>query len=196
MNTLFTIGHSNHSIEKFLNILSMHSIEAVCDVRSSPYSSYNQHFNREILEKTLKNNDIAYVYLGDALGPSSDDPACCIDGKVQYSLLAKTEIFQNGIDRLRKGLEKYRIAMMCSEKDPVNCHRMILVCRNLPEGIQVKHIMEDGTIENNSKSEIRLAKSLEKKLPMDLVDTREDIIQKAYDVQGEKIAYTPESKDN
>ena len=86
--------------------------------------------------------------------------------------------------------------MMCSEKDPVNCHRMKLVCRNLPEGIQVKHIMEDGIIENNNKSEIRLAKSLEKKLPIEMVDTREDIIQKAYDLQGEKIAYTPPSKDN
>ena len=131
MSELYTIGHSNHSTEKFIELLLKHEITAVCDVRSQPYSKFNPQFNRENIQKELKQSNIAYVFLGRELGPRSDDPACYIDGKVQYHLLAATDLFQQGLKRLLKGILSHRIAMMCAEKDPVMCHRMILVCRYL-----------------------------------------------------------------
>ncbi len=189
MNDLFTIGHSTHTTEKFVELLSMHGITAVCDVRSSPYSKYNPQFNRETLQKELKAHGMAYVFLGDHLGPRSDDPECYTDGKVQYDQLAEKSRFRQGLDRVRKGMASYRVALMCSEKDPLTCHRMILVCRHLrADEIDIWHILEDGRVENNRDSEKRLMDHL--KIPQaELFDTEEDLIQRAYNKQGERIAY-------
>jgi len=195
MDKLFTVGHSNHEIERFLDLLEMNSITAICDVRSSPYSRYNPHFNRELLRAALKKRNIAYVFLGNELGPRSDDPACYVDGKVQYSRLAATENFRGGIERLRAGVKKYRVAMMCAEKDPIGCHRMILVCRALrKEPFEIQHILEDGSLEDLHRSEQRLL--LELKLPqLRLFENPEDLIQRAYDTQGERIAFVREDEN-
>jgi len=187
---LYTIGHSIHTIEKFIELLLMHSINTVCDVRSSPYSKFNPQFNRELLKDELIKNNISYVFLGKELGPRSDDINCYKDGKVQYAKLAKTDIFNQGLNRLKEGMKKYQIALMCSEKDPAECHRTILICRYLKsEQIEIKHILEDGSIELNNELENRIIRKLRKKLPIELLDTKEDVIQRAYDLQGERIAY-------
>lgn len=190
MHEIYTIGHSTHSSERFAELLSAHSITAVCDVRSSPYSKFNPQFNRETIREELKNHGISYVFIGKELGPRSDDPACYANGKVQYSRLAKTDLFSQGLDRLKNGMKSYRIALMCSEKDPVTCHRMILICRSLrSHETEIRHILEDGTLENNSDSEKRLMQIL--KIPQaELFDSEEDLIQRAYDKQSEKIAHT------
>src|SRR3989304_3669807 len=83
---LYTIGHSTHSIEEFVKLLTMHSITAVCDVRSTPYSQFTPQFNRELLQKELKIHNISYVFLGEELGARSDNPSCYVNGKVQYGL--------------------------------------------------------------------------------------------------------------
>ena len=98
---LYTIGHSTHTIEKFIELLLMHSISTVCDVRSSPYSKFNPQFNRELLKEELSKENIAYVFLGKELGPRSDDFDCYKNGKVQYAELAKKEIFHQGLGRLK-----------------------------------------------------------------------------------------------
>lgn len=195
MNKIYTIGHSIHTTERFLELLAMHSITVVCDVRSSPYSSYNPQFNRENLIKDLKAKRIAYVYLGKELGPRSDDPDCYAENRVQYDLIAGTQLFQQGLDRLREGMKKYRIALMCAEKDPVTCHRTILVCRHLrTEDIEILHILEDGSLENNRDSEKRLMRLL--KMPeTTLFETPEELLEKTYDLQGRKIAYTVNPED-
>jgi uncharacterized protein (DUF488 family) len=195
MSELFTIGHSNHATENFIGLLSKHDITAVCDVRSQPYSKFNPQFNRENIQRDLKQSNIAYVFLGRELGPRSDDPACYIDGQVQYHLLAATELFQAGLDRLLKGMQFYRIAMMCAEKDPIMCHRMILVCRHLRKKVdEIRHIMEDGSLEALAASEDRLLKHL--KIPaLQLFDSTEDLILRAYDIQGEKIAYSSQTNN-
>lgn len=189
MNKLYTIGHSNHSIEQFIELLRMHGITAVGDVRSSPYSRFNPQFNRENLQKALREAGIAYVFLGKELGPRSEDPSCYLEGKVQYDRLAGTDAFKRGIERLDIGMKTYRIALMCAEKDPITCHRMILVCRALrSEPVEIGHILEDGTIESLGESELRLLRAL--KMPqLRLFDRVEDLIQRAYDTQGSKIAY-------
>jgi len=191
MKTIYTIGHSTHTTEAFLRLLNLHAITAVGDVRSSPYSRFNPQFNRETLQKELKACRIAYVYLGDCLGPRVDDPACCINGKAEYHLIAETDQFAQGISRLKKGMTGHTIALMCSEKDPVSCHRMILVCRHLKNNdLQILHILEDGSLETNDAAEKRLMKLL--KIPeLDLFAGPDELIAQAYDVQGEKIAYRP-----
>lgn len=191
---LYTIGHSNHTLERFLELLVAHSITAVGDVRSSPYSRYNPQYNRETLQEELNKNGIQYVFLGKELGPRSNDPACYVNGKVQYHLLAMSTLFKEGIQRLNKGMESFRIALMCAEKDPITCHRAILICRHLrDEGISIQHILEDGSIEDNEDSIARMMKLL-KIQDTNLFKGKEEIIQDAYNLQGEKIAYELEDE--
>lgn len=191
---LYTIGHSNHTLERFMELLAAHSITAVGDVRSSPYSRYNPQYNRETLQEELNKNGIQYVFLGKELGPRSNDPACYVNGKVQYHLLAMSELFKEGIQRLNKGMESFRIALMCAEKDPITCHRAILICRHLRgEGISIQHILEDGSIEDNEDSIARMMKLL-KIQDTNLFKGKEEIIQDAYNLQGEKIAYELEDE--
>jgi uncharacterized protein (DUF488 family) len=191
MKTIYTIGHSTHTTEEFIRLLNLHAITAVGDVRSSPYSRFNPQFNRETLQKELKACKIAYVYLGDCLGPRSDDPACYINGKAEYNLIAETDQFAQGISRLKKGMIDHTIALMCSEKDPVSCHRMILVCRHLKgNDLQILHILQDGSLETNEAAEKRLMKLL--KIPeLDLFAGKDELIAQAYEAQGGKIAYCP-----
>ena len=192
MLELFTIGHSIHSIERFVELLKMHGVTALCDVRSSPYSRFTPQFNSESLKEEVVRHHILYLYLGAELGPRSSDPTCYENGKVQYNRLAGTDLFQQGLGRLRKGMATYRIALMCAEKDPLTCHRMLLICRNLRgDDIVIRHILEDGALEDNRDTEKRLMKLL-KIDPADLFSTEADQIQRAYDLQGEKVAYTLE----
>ncbi|HBJ76175.1 MAG TPA: DUF488 domain-containing protein [Syntrophaceae bacterium] len=192
MKELFTIGHSVHTMERFMAMLKEHNIDTLCDVRSSPYSRFTPQFNRESLKEDLAKHRILYLYLGAELGPRSTDPDCYENGKVQYRRLAEKDIFQMGLSRLRKGMVTYRIALLCAEKDPLTCHRMILICRNLRgEDILIRHILEDGSLEDNRDTEQRLMKLL-KIDPADLFSSEEEQIQRAYDLQAEKVAYTLE----
>jgi len=190
MNELYTIGHSTHTTEAFITLLKQHGITAVCDVRSSPYSRYNPQFNRETLREELQNKEIAYVFLGKELGPRSDDPSCYQDGKVRYDLIAATERFQKGLNRVSEGVKDYRVTLLCSEKDPITCHRMNLVCRHLRDDFDIRHIMEDGNVEENRDAEKRLMRLM--KVTPELFDSGpDDAILRAYAKQSEKIAYTP-----
>lgn len=195
-NTIYTVGHSTHTIEYFVELLKRHGISAVCDVRSAPYSRLNPQFNREDLREDLKANGIAYVFLGKELGARSNDPSCYRNGKVQYDLLAQTPSFQEGIQRLLNGANEYRIALMCAEKDPLDCHRTILVARNLIElGVEIRHILADGRIESREESEERLLRSLN--MPTeDFFLSRDDLVRDAYRKQGEAIAYSIETGSN
>jgi uncharacterized protein (DUF488 family) len=193
MNELYTIGHSTHAIERFIELIRMHRINAVCDVRSSPYSRYNPQFNRENLQPELKRHGIAYVFLGKELGPRSNDPGCYEDGKVCYDRLAQTHLFQEGLKRVRQGMASYRVALMCSEKDPATCHRTILVCRHLRDKeTRIRHILEDGSLEENGVTMRRVMDLL--KLPeKDLFTSPEEMVERAYDMQGDRIAYVQEN---
>jgi uncharacterized protein (DUF488 family) len=194
MDTLFTIGHSTHTTEEFIELLKKHKITALCDVRSSPYSRHNPQFNRETFQNDLKKHGIAYVYLGKELGPRSNDPQCYEEGKAVYEKIARTEAFQQGIARLKQGIRSYTVAIMCAEKDPITCHRMILICRQLRnEPIEINHILEDGTLETNQEAQMRLKGCL--KIPaIDLFRSEEELTEDAYNLQSQKIAYTMEEK--
>lgn len=195
MYQIYTIGHSNHEMDTFIGLLKQHQITAVCDVRSAPYSKYTPQFNYDPLRTRLKTEGIEYVYLGKELGPRSEDHECYINEKVQYRLLAQTKSFKEGIARVKKGVKNYKLALMCAEKDPAVCHRTILVCRHLRrEEYKISHILEDGTIEENRYTEQRLMKML--KIPeQTLFEKPDELIERAYDEQGDRIAYTKENED-
>ena len=188
---VYTIGHSNHPPERFIALLEQHGITALADVRSQPYSRMYPQFNRENLKRLLAPHGIAYVFLGRELGARSDDPSCYSNGKVRYDRLAQTGLFHQGIDRVLEGAKTHRLALMCAEKEPLECHRFILVSRELAaRGAEVLHIVEYGAIESHADALVRLRNRL--KLPeYDLFRTPEEIIDEAYCLQGERIAYQP-----
>ena len=188
---LFTIGHSRHSFPQFLDLLKKHQISAVCDVRSTPYSRLHPHFNREQLRQELKRLDIAYVFLGKELGGRSSDSSCFdAEGRVQYERIAEKDEFLQGLERVSEGAKTHRIALMCVEKDPLTCHRTILVCRHLRrEGdLSILHILEDGQTESHEESEMRLLR-LARMEQGDLFKSFQEQLEEAYDYQGRRIAY-------
>lgn len=191
--TVYTVGHSTHPVERFVQLLRRNEITAIADVRSQPYSRMNPQFNRDALRGTLKEAGIAYVFLGRELGARSSDDSCYVNGKVQYDRLAGTTLFCEGLDRVEQGLAKHRIALMCAEKDPLTCHRSILVCRHLvARDIGVSHILEDARIETHDAAMVRLLRELRIE-SADLFRSQRDLFAEAYALRGDEIAYVDKS---
>jgi uncharacterized protein (DUF488 family) len=187
--TVCTIGHSTHTIERFVDILRQHGVTAVADVRSVPYSRFQSQFNRESLQATLKTLGIAYVFLGKEFGARSDDTSCYQEGRIQYRRVARTEAFKVGLERVRSGSKKLRLALMCAEGEPLACHRALLVSRELiATGIDVVHIHPDGRLEPHADAMKRLRKRL--RLPeQDLFQSESELIEEVYALQEKRIAY-------
>lgn len=195
-NDLYTIGYSGFTIDNFIDVLKINSVNAIADVRSTPYSKFKPEYNREKLKSILNSNDIEYVFLGDLCGARIDDQECYRNGKADYSLIAQHPKFREGIKRIRKGLEKYRIALLCAEKDPVSCHRMILICRHLrSDEIKIFHIIDFNIMLTQSECEARLLKLFGLDQPEIFRDVNEQI-NEAYQRQAEKIAYVSETANN
>lgn len=155
---ILTIGHSNHSIERFIELLRGARIDAVTDVRSQPLSRWNPQFSFDPLRDRLRSAGIHCVFMGDQLGARPKDPAFYRGDVVDYGLLAESPPFQEGIRRLMEGRSRYRIALMCAEKEPLECHRTLLVARELQrKGVEVAHILADGRIEPVEDGWLRLA---------------------------------------
>jgi uncharacterized protein (DUF488 family) len=187
--TVFTIGHSNLELSKFVALLGQHGIQAVADVRSSPYSHYNPQFNREPLDLSLRKQGVRYVFLGAELGARRSEAGCYVNAHADYALIARSPAFKRGLERIIQGAGKRRIALMCAEKDPLDCHRGILIAPQLREcGVSVVHILLDGTLEPHEQTERRLLELF--KLPeRELFRSTEEIIAVAYKAREEKIAY-------
>ncbi len=189
MLIIYTVGHSNHPIEKFVGLLTAHDIGAAADVRSQPFSRRHPQFNKERLAAHLQQHGIAYVFLGRELGARSEDPACYENGKVQYPRLAASASFKSGIDRVLAGAEKYRVALMCAEKEPLDCHRTLLVSRALEQaGVSIVHILADGSLEPQEKTMSRLI-DMEGLAKDDMFDERAELIAAACKLREDKIAY-------
>jgi uncharacterized protein (DUF488 family) len=194
LRTIYTIGHSNHALEQFLELLHAHSIEVVNDVRSSPYSRYCPHFNQRELAAALARAGIVYEYLGKELGARPDDPTCYSNGRVSYQKLAARVEFAAGLARVHEASQTLRLALLCAEKDPLTCHRAILVGRSLRRmQVDTHHILADGTVETQGETEHRLCDLF--KLAPNLFEGEAEIIERAYDRQAERIAYAREDLD-
>jgi uncharacterized protein (DUF488 family) len=186
---VFTVGHSTHSTQKLLDLLRRNGISAIADVRSQPYSRMNPQFNRESLKDALKAVGISYVFLGRELGARTDDRNCYVDGKVQYDRLAKTDAFQHGLTRVVNGTSRYRIALLCAEKDPLTCHRAILVVRHLvARGLRAAHIHEDGHLEQHDDALDRLLNEVGLS-EQDFFKPRQALVDEAYARRESEIAY-------
>ena len=209
---LFTVGHSNLSIEDFINLLREYRVNAIADVRSHPYSGYLPHFNRDLLKFELLKAKIKYVFLGEELGARPKDLSCYINGKALYTRIADSDSFKVGIERILTGLNTYSIALMCSEKEPLSCHRTILICKHLRQfEIKIDHIINRHNLESHSQLEDRLLDlygfDLEKKrlkvpevLQFNLFESaqsivkpdfisKEEYLERAYSDRSDKIAY-------
>ncbi len=194
MNPLFTIGHSTRSLDLFLEILCKHHIEAIGDVRSHPYSERMPWFSTAPLRQALAEVGIRYVYLGEELGARRSESCCYVGGRADYERIAETPTFRHGLDRLKNGLKHYRIALMCSEKEPLDCHRTILVTRYAKEFAEVFHILHDGSLESEAQFEERLM-SLFADPGDDLFMSHEEQLESAFRRRGQEIAWVePESK--
>jgi len=194
-STILTVGHSNHEWEHLLRILRANHVTAVADIRSEPYSRRNPQFGREILKPSLETPGIKYVFLGDKLGAHPKDPACYKGNKVQYKLMAETPLFKEGLKRVVSGSKRHRIALLCAEKDPLSCHRSVLISRALEVlGMDVSHILEDGSLESQDEAMSRLLE----KFGLDAVDlfrSREELVEEACARQEKKVAYAPDPND-
>ncbi len=193
MDTLYTIGHSTHPQDHFVELLCAHTISAIADVRSSPFSKYMPQYNKGVIETVLSDSDITYVYLGKELGARRSEESCYIDGRVSFERAAQMPLFQKGLERLFQGISHYRVALMCSEADPITCHRTILVCREVKKArpdIQIVHILGDGSDETLEEAEQRLV-ALHRLQPelFGEMTTQHGLVNKAYALQAEKIAY-------
>jgi uncharacterized protein (DUF488 family) len=149
---LFTVGHSNHALEVFVALLKRHEIQVLADIRSSPYSRYVTHFDREVLEDAVKQAGVNYLYLGKELGGRPDGAEFYdAEGHVLYYRLAEAPLFLDGIKRLEAGVRRYRVAVMCSEENPCVCHRHLLVGRVISRrGVAIEHIRGDGALVPNA----------------------------------------------
>ncbi len=179
MLEIYSIGHSNHPIGYFISLLQRHGITALADVRSLPYSRRHPQFRREALAESLRDPGIAYVVLGEALG-----------GKREGGLAGAARLpeFRAGLERLREGAARYRVAFMCAEREPLDCHRTILVARRLRAAdVTIRHILANGTLEDHESLERRLVES-EKMAPPPLMaggpDAWHEAVERAYDARG------------
>ena len=187
--TLFTVGHSDHELPELVALLQRHGVTAVADVRSHPYSRFHGQFNRETLAEALVRAGIEYVFLGRELGARRSERESYQGKQARYDLIARLPAFREGLERLRRGLATQRITLLCAEKDPIACHRTVLVCRHLrSEPIDIAHILADGSLETNEQAEMRLLKAVG--LPSThLFLDRSALVEEAYDLQAERIAY-------
>jgi uncharacterized protein (DUF488 family) len=153
---LFTVGHSNHPTGHFLGLLARHEVELVADVRSRPFSRFVPQYSKRALSGILAGEGIDYLFLGEQLGgkPRRDDVAA---GRLDYAARIRTPAFQDGIAQLLAATQRQRVALLCRERDPLDCHRLHLICRYLaPESLDIRHILRDGAIEPQAETERRL----------------------------------------
>lgn len=197
-NALKTIGHSNHQIETFLDILSHYHINCIIDLRSSPYSRHNPRFNRETLKTDLEINEIDYIYMGDSLGARYEDRNLLLDnGKVDFDKVKDLRSFITGIENLMNTVKTgQKISLMCAEKDPFNCHRFVLISRALTKrNVAIEHILSDkSSVSQDELEEKLLNKYTDKSTQMSLfepVKSRTELLDFSYKKHNMFIGYTP-----
>ena len=188
---LYTIGYTAFSLDDFIKILQKKNIKAVIDVRSSPYSSRYSQYNRPIIEDTLKKNNIYYLFFGDVLGARPQNYSLYSDNIADFSKISKTKDFIDGCERINSGLKKMSICLMCAEKDPMTCHRSILISnrfRHIYPEIEIKHILESGIIEKQDHLDRRIMDKYDL-LQENFFKSYNERRDEAYKKQEREIAY-------
>ena len=193
---IYSIGHSSHSESDFIELLNMHEVNAIVDVRSAPYSNYYPHFSRENLKPLLRQKNISYVFLGKELGGRPSKFNEYEYGIANYEMMAKSSAYEAGITRVFKGRERFNVALMCSEHDPLDCHRCLLVSRTIKQKkCEVQHILRDGTLQTQTEIEMNLLK-LYKEETFDLFASPEEGLNIAYKKRAMRVAYNETDNSN
>lgn len=178
--TVLSVGHSSHKWSTFIDLLDRASVNAIVDVRSSPYSRF-QHFSRPNLRIRLNEVGIPYIHLGAQLGGRPTDPA------MTYNEMAATPAFLDGIEQVLTIATRTRLALLCSEADVLTCHRLLLVGRHLARrGVNLLHIHRDGYVEPHRETEDRLVALTRHDQPA-LFDDRERRLSASYWAQEQRI---------
>lgn len=186
---ILSIGHSTLAYDQFLARLKQAGATAVADVRTAPFSRHFPQFNRDVLKAALTGDGIAYVFLGDELGGRPSEAESYTDGVADYEKMARSQSFRRGLDRLRQGARTYRIAMMCSERNPLDCHRCLLVGRALKQaGVDVEHLVEDGERLTQDDIEARLM-VMANKFNTDMFAEEAQMLTDAYRDRARRVAY-------
>ena len=199
MNKIFTVGHSNGTAEELLSLLTLAGIDCVVDVRSIPASAYTPQFNKENIKCFLSNNGIIYLHFGEEFGARRNDSI--VDGQVNFEKAVTTPAFLRGVERIKHGLEKgYLISLMCSEADPLACHRFSMLSRYFYDnGFDVQHILHTKEIKSHEELEKEMIEGMLRKRGSKLpeVDTMfgtysaEDQRRDAYRLKNAAIGYKP-----
>lgn len=203
MIDIYTIGHSNYSIEIFVNMLKKYEIDVVVDIRGTPYSKYNTQYNKEALRNTLKELGFKYIYMGSEFAAQRDNKLIYTwEGYSDFEKVINEPSFINGVERLKNGLAKgYKIVLLGAKQDPVNCHRFALVGRELyKRGFDVKHIEDDLSISSQLELEERMLDRYypkEEQITMDFFingeKSRDDKIKDSYRKVNREIGFRVEN---
>lgn len=197
---VFTVGHSNHTIDYFYELLKFYGINCLIDVRSIPASKFSPQFNQNYLSIFLKKRGIIYMHFKDEFGARQEDTDVLNEsGQVNFELFRKTAEFQRGIQRIKLGLSKgYKIALMCAEANPLECHRFSMIAHYLNEtGFDIQHIMKNKDLKAHKELEEELLKKYAKKLPEPSLFepniSQETKLKVAYQLHNKQIGWTVES---
>jgi uncharacterized protein (DUF488 family) len=186
---VLTVGHSAHGWERFVELLRGAGVTAVADVRTSPHSRRFPQFDRGTLQAALRRDGIAYSFLGAELGGRPKGREHYRDGVADYELMAAAPAFARGLSRVIDGARTYRIALMCAEQEPLECHRCLLVARALRErGVAIGHILADGRIVPHAEIEEQLL-AMSGRAADDLFASRAERLAAAYRERARKVAY-------
>jgi len=192
---LYTVGHSTHPIDYFLELLKHYNVNCVVDVRSLAASRFNPQYNKKSLTTSLNDHHIVYLHLGDEFGARQTDPNVLDnEGRVDFEKIRSTDKFRQGIQQIWSGVEKgYTIALMCSESDPLHCHRFIMISPALGD-FEIRHILKDKSIvsQHQLENEIKeLYKQRQKKPDLFEVANSEDELMAAYKMLNREVAFSP-----
>lgn len=192
---LFTIGCSSYNVEYLIRRLKQNEINVIVDVRSVPYSKHTPQYNADVLKKVLQRNHILYMDFSKEFGARRDEKEVYVNNQVSFERVMELPIFGKGVERIKKGLEsKYRIALMCTEKDPEKCHRFSLVARGIEKKANIcsMHILADGTAVSKENIENRLLESMS--ITEDLFEQKTPI-DKLYERLEKNVAYSINEED-
>jgi uncharacterized protein (DUF488 family) len=188
--TVYTIGSSIHTIDEFILLLNKYKIDAIADVRSVPYSQHTPQFNKEALINILKEKSIYYLDFSKEFGARRKENDAYTNNRVDFKKVIKMPEFLNGIERINNGISKgYNIVLLCTEKNPLDCHRFSLVSRALINklDINVDHILFNGGLSGHHDLEKELLHNLG--LEDSLFDNYGTLLESAYETLGKKVAY-------
>ena len=190
-NPIHTVGHSSLSAESLMGMLKRRGITRVIDVRSTPYSRHVPHFNRENIRATLEKNNASYTHMGDILGGRPrEERLYDRDGRADYSLMAQEKPFQDAIRQVEQMAEDGHIALMCTEADPLRCHRTLLVSQELASrGAEIIHLIRDGQQERHEETMGKLLMVWKLLRDGEAGMTRRQLIEEAVRRQAAEVAY-------